>query len=126
VFAVCVPFRLSADDQDSKDDKKSKKTAPEEKIYEPGGDVKPPKLAHYVEPEFSSSSKEAFVDGTVKISVVVSDQGLPRDLHIVTGLNSEEDKTAIEAVKQWRFKPGTKAGEPVNVKVTVEVQFHLL
>lgn len=88
--------------------------------------MKPPKLTHYVEPDFSPSSKEAFVEGTVKISTVVTTEGLPSMLKIVKGLNTDEDKTAVEAVKQWRFQPGTKAGQPVRVKVTVEVDFHLL
>ena len=97
-----------------------------DKVYEPGGDVKPPKLVHYVEPAFSPSSKEAFVEGTVKISTVVTREGQATNLKVTSGLNSEEDRTATEAVKQWKFQPGTKAGQPVNVHVTVEVTFHLL
>jgi TonB family protein len=114
--------------QDStKNDKKTaEKPKSDEKVYAVGGDVKSPKLTHYVEPEFSSSSKEAFVDGVVKIETVVTTEGLPTNLKILSGLNSEEDKTAVEAVKQWRFRPGTKGDTPVNVKVTVEVDFHLL
>ena len=97
-----------------------------EQVYSPGGDVKAPKLTHYVEPEFSSSSNEAFVDGVVKIEAVVTAEGLPSNLKILSGLNTQEDKTAIEAVKQWRFRPGTKGDQPVKVRVTVEVNFHLL
>ncbi len=52
--------------------------------------------------------------------------GVPTDLHILSGLNAEEDHNAVEALKQWKFQPGTKSGEPVNVRVTVEIQFHLL
>ena len=96
------------------------------KVYEPGGDVRPPKLVHYVEPAFSPSSKEAFVEGTVKISTVVTREGQATELKVTSGLNSEEDRTATEAVKQWKFQPGTKSGQPVNVHVTVEVTFHLL
>lgn len=112
----------------SKDAKKSAgdKGKDEDKVYVPGGDVKPPKLTHYVEPEFSSSSSEAFVDGIVKIEAIVTADGLPTNLKILSGLNTQEDKTAMEAVKQWRFRPGTKGDEPVKVKVTVEVNFHLL
>ena len=95
-------------------------------VYQPGKDVKPPKLIHYVEPQFSPSSKEAFVEGTVKISTVVTQNGIPTDLKIISGLNSKEDETAIEALKQWRFQPGSKSGQPVKVRVTVEVEFHLL
>lgn len=110
-------------DQDQKD-KETNSAA--DAVYEPGGDVKPPKLVHYVEPAFSSSSKEAFVEGTVKISTVVTTEGKPTDGKVVKGLNSEEDRTAMDAVMQWRFEPGTKSGRPVKVHVNVEVDFHLM
>ena len=126
VGALPVGSIVLADDQASKSDKEAKSQSADEKIYEPGGEVKSPKLVHYVEPEFSPSSKEAFVEGTVKISTVVTREGLATNLRIVSGLNSEEDRTALEAVKQWKFQPGTKAGQPVKVRVTVEVTFHLL
>lgn len=115
-----------AADAQSADTAESKKKPESEKVYEPGGEVKPPKLIHYVEPEFSTDSKEAFVEGIVKISTVVTVDGVPTTFHVVNGLNAEEDRTAVAALKQWRFRPGTKSGEPVNVKVTVEIAFHLL
>ncbi len=102
------------------------KDSGKEEIYEPGGDVKPPKLVHYVEPAFSPKSKEAFVEGTVRISTVVTTEGIATDPRVVSGLNTEEDRTAVEALKQWKFQPGTKAGKAVKVRVTVEVEFHLL
>lgn len=108
------------------DDKDDKKDDAKEKVYVPGGDVKPPKLLHYVEPAFSPNSKEAFVEGVVRISTVVTTDGGVKDFHVVSGLNAEEDHTAVEALKQWKFQPGTKAGQPVNVRVTVEINFHLL
>jgi periplasmic protein TonB len=95
-------------------------------VYEPGGAVRGPKLIHYVEPAFSANSREAYVEGTVRISTVVTSEGVPSRCEVLKGLNSEEDKTAMEALKQWRFQPGTKDGKPVNVHVTVEVVFHLM
>lgn len=127
VLAAVHASMLSAspgDDQKNKDNVKDSDVDGD--IYEPGGDVKPPKLVHYVEPAFSSNSKEAFVEGTVKISAVVKTDGTAAKLRVLRGLNAEEDRTATEAVKQWRFQPGTKQGQPVNVRVTVEVDFHLL
>ena len=44
----------------------------------------------------------------------------------MSGLNAEEDRTVIEAVKQRRFEPGTRNGLPVSVRVIVEINFHLL
>lgn len=81
-----------------------------------------PKLIHYVEPEFSGESKEAFVEGTVKISTVIMPDGLPSQCQIVKGLSAHEDETAVRALKQWRFKPGTNDGKPVPVHVI----FHLV
>lgn len=127
VLAMLAPPRLHAEDKDKNDTstKESSRTATDQ-IYEPGNGVKSPKLIHYVEPEFSGSSKEAYVEGVVRISVIVKNNGIPGDMHVVKGLNSDEDHRALDAVSQWRFQPGTKDGQPVNVRVTVEVEFHLL
>lgn len=127
LFFLCfifnlMPFREANGFQAPGDT--GKKTATE--VYEPGGAIKAPKLIHYVEPEFSSQSKEAFIEGTVKISTVVTAEGHPSESHVIHGLNAEEDRTALEALKQWRFQPGTKEGKPVNVKVNIEIAFHLL
>ncbi len=116
-------FRAEAD-QSQKETEKDKKAGAE--VYEPGGAVKAPKLLHYVEPAFSSQSKEAFIEGVVKISTIITVEGHSSEPHVVSGLNAEEDRTAMEALKQWQFQPGTKDGKPVNVKVTIEIAFHLL
>jgi TonB family protein len=110
---------------DDKQKQQVKDPVPQE-VYEPGATVKAPKLIHYVEPEFSASSKEAFVEGVVKVSTIVTTEGTVSSCQVVRGLNAEEDKTAIKAVKLWRFQPGTKDGKPVNVRVTVEIEFHLM
>ncbi len=103
---------------------KPKEKAPT--VYTPGGDVKKPKVVHYVEPSFSNNSKGGFVDGVVKLKTTVTPDGLPIDIEVVRGLNADEDQNAIDAVKQWRFEPGTKAGEPVHVRVSIEIAFHLM
>lgn len=103
---------------------KSEPTKDSDEIYKVGGDVKPPKVTHYVEPD--TSSQDGFVDGVVRISAVVNLDGAPSDLLVVKGLSQDEDKLAMEALKQWRFSPGTKSGKPVRVKINVEIAFHLL
>lgn len=124
-LAALATIRGSAQTSDSKGKKEAPKTPPPP-VYTPGGDVKAPKLTHYVEPAFSPSSKEAYVEGVVKISTVITIEGLPTELVVVHGLNTEEDSTALKAAQQWRFDPGTKNGKPVYVKVTLEIEFHLL
>jgi protein TonB len=36
------------------------------------------------------------------------------------------DEKAVEAVSRWRFRPGTRDGNPVTMRALVEVNFHLL
>jgi periplasmic protein TonB len=97
-----------------------------ETVYDIGGDVQPPKLIHVVEPAFDPKSEAAFTSGVVRIQIVVTLEGGVRDPKVVAGLNDRQDRKAVEAVTQWRFKPALRQGEPVNVRATVEVNFHLL
>jgi len=128
VGAVALSLFVSAglcraDDNKPKEQAKDPATA---EVFEPGPNVKAPKLIHYVEPEFSANSKEAFVEGVVRVSTVVTSDGIVSTCQIVRGLNAEEDRTALKAVRMWHFQPGTKDGKPVNVRVTVEIEFHLM
>jgi TonB family protein len=125
-LVLIFALRLYAGAQKEEHKQENKPDTSEEPVYDVGGDVKSPKLVHYVEPAFSPNSKEAFVEGTVKISTVVTKMGDVTNPRVVSGLNAEEDRTAIEALKQWKFQPGTRNGQPVNVRVTVEINFHLL
>lgn len=109
---LCLaPVLFAGEDGDSKSHE-ARKGAEAERVYEPGNGVKAPRLIHYVEPDFSSSSKEAFVEGVVRISLIVQSNGQPRQLEIIKGLNSGEDRRAMEAVTQWRFAPGQRMGNP--------------
>jgi TonB family protein len=121
---IFAPQFVAAQDTKPAADKKS--DAKTDEVYTAGGDVKPPKVLHYVEPDFSASSQEAYVEGVVRLSAIVNLDGQPSDLKVIAGLNAEEDKTALAALQQWRFKPGTKNDKPVRVRITVEINFHLL
>jgi len=95
----------------------------QEKIYKIGGDVKPPKLKYKVEPKYTDAARDAKIEGTVALSVVVTAQGVADEIKVIRGLDAGLDDSAVTAVSQWRFEPGTKAGEPVSVRATIEVNF---
>ena len=116
----------AARDGDKTEAGKTTEKKQDDPIYAIGGDVKPPKLVHVVEPEFSAHSEQAFVSGVVKIQMIVTSDGMPKAPKVLSGLGEVQDKKAVEAVEQWRFKPAIKEDKPVNVRVTVEVNFHLL
>lgn len=95
-------------------------------VYRIGGGVSAPTLIYKVEPEYSEEARKAKYQGTVVLYVVVDEKGMPKDLKVVRALGLGLDEKAIEAVQQWRFRPGYLNGKPVRVAATIEVNFRLL
>jgi len=95
-------------------------------VYKIGGGVSAPTLIYKVEPEYSEEARKAKFSGTVILTVIVDDKGLPRELKVIRPLGLGLDEKAIEAVMKWRFKPGFKDGRPVAVAAVIEVNFRLL
>lgn len=94
--------------------------------YRIGGDVAAPILLSKTEPEYSEEARKAKYSGIVLLTIVVDQNGLPRDIRVVRPLGLGLDEKAIEAVRHWRFRPGMKSGKPVAVQAQVEVSFRLL
>jgi protein TonB len=80
-----------------------------------------------VKPAYTAAAMEAGIEGKVVLDVVVLDDGKVGDVKISESLDMEYglDAQAVEATKQWLFKPGTKDGKPVAVRVTMEMRFTL-
>jgi TonB family protein len=95
-------------------------------VFRVGGGVSQPAVIFKVDPEYSEEARKAKYSGTVMLAVIVDVQGHARDIHVVKSLGMGLDEKAIEAVEKWKFKPGMKGGEPVNVRATIEVNFRLL
>jgi len=95
-------------------------------VYRIGGGVTAPQLVQEVEPEYSEEARKAKYQGTVVLYVVIDEDGLPRDLKVLKPLGLGLDEKAMEAVKQWRFRPAYLNGEAVAVAAQVEVNFRLL
>jgi len=95
-------------------------------VYRVGGGVSAPVAIYKIEPEYSEEARKAKFQGTVVLSIVVDEQGLPRNFKVVKPLGLGLDEKAIEAVQKWRFTPAKLNGRPVAVQATVEVNFRLL
>lgn len=95
-------------------------------VYPPGNGVTLPVLIHRMEPEFSEEARKAKYSGTVLIRADIDSSGHARNLRLTRSVGMGLDEKAIEAVAQWLFKPGTKAGKPVAVSAVIEVSFRLL
>ena len=104
--------------------------------YHLGNGVTPPKLVYAVDAEFSDAARRKKIGGTVVVGLKVGTDGLPRDLHVVhsaaegvkpklSKAAASLDPKALDAVRQYRFEPGTYDGKPVPVALTIDVSFHI-
>ena len=95
-------------------------------VYRVGGDVSAPLLQFKAEPDYSEEARKIKRQGAVHLYVQISPEGLATNIHVIRRLGMGLDEKAMEAVEQWRFKPGMKDGQPVTVEATIEVSFRLL
>jgi TonB family protein len=94
-------------------------------VFRVGGGVLAPKLVYDPEPEYSEEARKAKYQGTCVLSVIVGPDGLAHDIKVTNTLGLGLDEKAIEAVRKWRFEPARKDGKPVNVLISVQVNFRL-
>jgi TonB family protein len=95
-------------------------------IYKIGGDVKAPELTLTYALDFSQVDRRKEKDprsGTIVVEMVVDVKGVPQQVHVVYGVGPGIDAAAVEAVRQYRFKPAMKGDTPVPVYKSVKVTF---
>ncbi len=95
-------------------------------VFTAGHGVTAPTLIARVDPEYSEEARKAKYGGSVTLTIIVSPEGRAEGIRVVKSLGMGLDEKAIDAVRQWRFRPGTNSGKPVPVRATVEVNFRLL
>jgi hypothetical protein len=86
-----------------------------------GGAVKPPVAIHRVEPEKPAGVAET---GRVPVQSVVGLDGIPRNLVVLEAPHPKLAEVSVNAVKGWRFRPGTLHGKPVETLFIVRIAFH--
>jgi TonB family protein len=90
-----------------------------------GGDVTAPVVIKQVEPEFSEEARQKKKGGIVTVILIVDRNGVPQNVHVTRGVGMGLDEKAVEAVKQYRFKPAMENGRPVAVYLNVQVNFQI-
>jgi periplasmic protein TonB len=90
-----------------------------------GGNVKAPVAIDRVKPDYTDSARKAKITGTVIVEAIIDTNGNVRDVRVIKGLPMGLGEQAEEAVKKWKFKPGTLNGEPVSVIFNLTVTFTL-
>jgi protein TonB len=81
-------------------------------------------LVYKVQPEYPRIALITGQQGAVVIEAVISREGMIENLQVVSGPPLLV-KAAVDAVKQWRYRPYLLNGEPVEVRTQVTVNFVL-
>jgi TonB family protein len=90
-----------------------------------GAGVSPPVVVYSVDPEFSDEARRAKYQGICMVGLIVDEHGNPTHIYVERSLGMGLDEKALEAVRQYRFKPATYRGKPVPVRMIVAVNFRI-
>jgi TonB family protein len=89
------------------------------------GDVQQANLVEKVTPVYPQLAKQARISGIVHLEAIIGKDGSVLELKALPGSHPLLIPAAIEAVKQWKYKPTLLNGEPVEVVTTIEINFTL-
>lgn len=87
-------------------------------------DVEPEDLV-VIKPEYPELAKQAGVDGTVLVALLVGTDGRVKDARVTRSASPLLDRAALEALRRWVFRPALASGHPVAVWVSETVRFTL-
>ena len=89
-----------------------------------GGNVLPAKLISSVPPSYTAMAKSQHVSGDVKIDALIDADGRVTTMKIISGPVLLQ-QSAMDALRQWKYRPATLNGSPVSMHLTVTLQFRL-
>jgi TonB family protein len=85
-----------------------------------------PVLIQQAPAEYSEEARRNRLQGAVQVVLLVDENGIPQNITVVRSLGMGLDESAVEAVKQYKFKPAIdQTGKPIPAQISVNVQFHL-
>lgn len=90
-----------------------------------GGNVKAPHVIHRIDPEYTEVARKGRVSGIVVVEAIIDRQGNVDRVRVIKGLPLGLSDAAADAVRKWKFKPGTMGGQPVDVIFNLTVTFTL-
>ena len=97
----------------------------EDDVLKVGGDVKEPVEVSRVDPTYPEEARKNRVQGRVLVEAVIDQKGNVTKAEAVESPDPMLTEAALEAVRKWTYKPATKKGKSVKVRLTVTVSFML-
>jgi TonB family protein len=90
-----------------------------------GGNVQANNLIRKVTPVYPVDAKAARIQGTVQLNATIASDGTVQDLQVISG-HPLLAQAALDAVRQWVYRPTLLNGAPVTVVTTIDVNFTLV
>ena len=90
----------------------------------PSSDLNGPAPIRKVDPKYPPTLISEHVEGEVVLYAVIRRDGSVDSIQLVRGVDDELDKNAMNALSQWKFRPATRQGEPVELEAIIHIPFH--
>jgi protein TonB len=94
------------------------------KVVKLGGNVLEARMLNRVIPIYPPLARSMRISGTVKLQGIIAADGTVRELQVLSG-HPLLVKAALDAVRQWTYRPTLLNGEPVEVNAPIDVHFRL-
>jgi protein TonB len=90
-----------------------------------GGGVSKPEIITQVKPAYPEVARKARLQGSVIVEAIIDEQGNVTNVRVLKGLPMGLDRSAVDAVQKWKFKPAQFQGRPVKVYYVLTVNFQV-
>jgi len=77
-----------------------------------------------IDPKYPPTLIKDHVEGEVVLYAVIRRDGSVDSIQLVRGIDEQLDANAMQALSQWKFRPATKQGAPVELEAIVHIPFH--
>jgi TonB family protein len=96
------------------------------RAHRAGGSVTSPRVILEVKPTYTNRAMLERIEGSVMLELIVRANGVPTNVRVTRSLDPDGlDGEAVRAASQWRFEPGRLNGTPVDVVVSIVLDFHI-
>ena len=89
------------------------------------GETVPPVIIRWASAPYTDFALKQGIEGTVVLMALVRQDGSIGAVSVSESLEESLDRSALRAVRAWKFDPATRAGKPVVVVVEINVDFEL-
>jgi TonB family protein len=94
-------------------------------VGQASGDLSAPEAITKVDPAYPQDLMHDRVEGVVVLYAIIRSDGSVDAVRVLEGVDERLNENARRALEKWRFRPGTKDGQPIDIEAVVRVPFRV-